>query len=76
MSSRPGSFDAYYPGDAYVDWTGLDGYNYGLAWRSFSTLFGPSYADITRLTSKPLMVAEWGAGPERLITAGPVRSDA
>jgi beta-mannanase len=54
-------FDAYYPGDAYVDWTGLDGYNYTNAWRSFSDLFGASYADITRLTGKPLMVAEWGS---------------
>src|SRR5438477_654456 len=31
---------AYYPGDAYVDWTGVDGYNWGtsdpsFAWQSF-----------------------------------------
>ena len=35
-----------YPGDAYVDWTCLDGYNWGTnprrdAWRSFTTVFRP-----------------------------------
>ena len=53
-------FDAYYPGDAYVNWTGLDGYNFPGTWRSFSTLYSASYADVTKLTTKPLMVAEWG----------------
>ena len=42
-----------YPGDEYVDWTCLDGYNWGPTatpprnWRSFSYLFGPSYKQIT-----------------------------
>ena len=53
-------FDAYYPGDDYVDWVGLDGYNFPGQWRSFAALFTSAYNDITNLTSKPLMVAEWG----------------
>ncbi len=55
-----------YPGDEYVDWTGLDGYNWGPSaepprkWRSFSYLFGPSYRQITGTIapSKPMLVGE------------------
>lgn len=47
-----------YPGDAYVDWTCLDGYNEGV--ETFATIFGASYAEITGsiAPSKPMMVAE------------------
>ncbi len=55
-------FEAFYPGDDWVDWVGLDGYNYstvsGVPWMSIEQVFGPSYDSITRLTSKPLMIAE------------------
>jgi chitodextrinase len=53
-------FDQMYPGDAYVDWTGLIGYNWGQGeWLSFSTIFGSSYADLMRLApQKPVFVAE------------------
>jgi hypothetical protein len=54
-----------YPGDEYVDWTCLDGYNYGTSkpttkWRSFSYLFSPQYAEITGTIapSKPMLIAE------------------
>lgn len=54
------AFADWYPGDGYVDWVGLDGYNFEGTWRTFSALFTHSYADITKLTSRPLMLAEWG----------------
>lgn len=51
-----------YPGDAVVDWTGMDGYNWGTlnqhSWQSFSQVFTQTYSDISSLTAKPLMVAE------------------
>ena len=54
-----------YPGNAYVDWTCLDGYNYGTSrantkWRSFSFLFGPQYAEISGeiAPTKPMLIAE------------------
>jgi hypothetical protein len=54
-----------YPGNAYVDWVAMDGYNSGLnpiqpdRWRSFSELFGPTYATLQRIApSKPIMIAE------------------
>ena len=48
-----------YPGDAYVDWVGLDGY-FGEPTDTFSSLFGPSIAELRAFTSKPLLIAETG----------------
>jgi hypothetical protein len=58
-----------YPGDAYVDWTGLDGYNWGTnpakpdRWRSFDQLYRSTYDRIvnTIAPSKPMIVSEIGA---------------
>jgi beta-mannanase len=61
-SSRPFGAELY-PGDAYVDWVCLDGYNWGTSrswssWRSFSAVFGPSYDKLTTMTNKPVMIGE------------------
>jgi Glycosyl hydrolase family 26 len=56
-----------YPGDEYVDWTGLDGYNWGTArgdrWLSFDQLYRSTYDYITKTLapSKPLVIAEVGS---------------
>jgi hypothetical protein len=58
-----------YPGDSYVDWTGLDGYNWGTnparpdRWRSFDSLYSSTYKKITGTIapSKPLMISEVGS---------------
>jgi hypothetical protein len=58
-----------YPGDSYVDWTGLDGYNWGTnparpdRWRSFDSLYSSTYKKITETIapSKPLMISEVGS---------------
>jgi hypothetical protein len=58
-----------YPGDAYVDWTGLDGYNWGTnpasprGWRTFDQLFRRTYDEIVEdvAPSKPMMLAEVGS---------------
>jgi len=67
--SHPGGTDVtswnnwrnYYPGDAYVDWVGIDGYNWGAtdSWQSFGQVFGPVYADY--VGRKPIMIAETGS---------------
>ncbi|MBS1885089.1 MAG: hypothetical protein JSS97_19245 [Actinobacteria bacterium] len=57
---------SFYPGDEYVDWTCLDGYNWGPSaqpqrtWESFSELFGASYRQITEAIApgKPMLVGE------------------
>ena len=57
-------FRRYYPGDRWVDWTCLDGFNYGapLRWRSFSEIFADSYRILVRMTSKPIIIGETGSG--------------
>ncbi|HWO84677.1 MAG TPA: glycosyl hydrolase [Solirubrobacterales bacterium] len=54
-----------YPGDSYVDWTGLDGFNWGRrrgspGWQSFNQVFHRTYKRIvTRVApGKPMMLAE------------------
>jgi Glycosyl hydrolase family 26/Bacterial Ig domain len=54
-----------YPGDAYVDWTGMDGYNRGTnptspeGWKSFSQVYRSTYNTIASIaSSKPMMIGE------------------
>ena len=53
-----------YPGDSYVDWVGVDGYNGGTAlpwggWLTFSQIFGSTLAELAAVTTtKPVMIAE------------------
>jgi beta-mannanase len=60
---------ALYPGDNYVDWLGMDGYNKATdtaSWLSFNQIFGlhpwskhNTYQELVNLApSKPIMVAE------------------
>jgi beta-mannanase len=55
-------FDAFYPGNSYVDYVALDGYNYSSVdsqpWMSFRAVFTSSYADITALSTKPVIIGE------------------
>ncbi|HEY2056132.1 MAG TPA: glycosyl hydrolase [Solirubrobacterales bacterium] len=60
-----------YPGESYVDWIGLDGYNWGTnpssprGWRSFGQLFAGTYRELTELApGKPLMIAEVGSSED------------
>jgi beta-mannanase len=55
-----------YPGDAYVDWVGLDGYNWGTnpnnpdSWKTFGQVYRASYQNIVSnlAPSKPMMIGE------------------
>jgi hypothetical protein len=50
----------YYPGDAYVDWTGVDGYNWGTTnggWQSFQQVFENIYP-LLAAKKKPIMIGE------------------
>jgi hypothetical protein len=57
------SLASLYPGDAYVDWTCLDGYNGDDPWHSFQHLFHSTYKTITQTIapSKPMIIGEVGS---------------
>ncbi|MFQ5414358.1 MAG: glycoside hydrolase family 26 protein [Phycisphaerae bacterium] len=62
----------YYPGDAYVDWIGVDGYNFGdhhdkwHKWQSFHDIYAPLLKDFQRrYADKPVMITEFGCAPGR-----------
>jgi hypothetical protein len=55
-----------YPGDTYVDWTCMDGYNWGEGsgngWQTFEQVYSHTYNNILRAApNKPLMVGEVGS---------------
>ena len=56
-----------YPGDAYVDWVALDGYNWGAlkwGWQSFTDIFTMGLNEIKAIApGKPLAIAEIGCTP-------------
>ena len=62
---------AFYPGAYYVDWTCMDGYNWGKnpvnpqKWKSFGQLFDSTYALLAKKIArrKPIMVAEFATSP-------------
>ena len=60
------TYASLYPGDSYVDWTCLDGYNWGTnkkeGWQTFDQIYNYSYNEILKVApSKPVMVGEFGS---------------
>jgi beta-mannanase len=57
-------FTRFYPGDRYVDWVGLDGYNWGgrFPWMSFRELYAGSYDKLVHISERPVMIGEVGCG--------------
>ena len=54
-----------YPGDSYVDWVCMDGYNYGgRHGKSFYSIFNQTYQNLRMITSKPQMIAETGSSEQ------------
>jgi hypothetical protein len=57
----------YYPGDAYVDWLCMDGYNWGTSqswssWQTFDEVFAPTYARLQQINpNKPVMIGEFAS---------------
>jgi beta-mannanase len=65
--SRSG-WQAYYPGDDYVDWIGASVYNWGTTqapwkWRSLAEVLEPFYTDVAD-RGKPIMLAEVGSAEQ------------
>lgn len=58
------SFGAYYPGDAYVDWVSMSGFNWGTTsrysnWSTFDNRYREPLAYLKTL-KKPIVIAEFG----------------
>ncbi len=69
------TFDNYYPGDAYLDYIGFSGYNWGNLytvppctwdsnWQNPVQVFGDSYDVMTARSNKPIIISEM-ASPEQ-----------
>jgi beta-mannanase len=59
-----GFFDAFYPGDGYVDYVGIGALNYGTVanwskWWSFGEIFGKHYSELA-VFKKPIIITEFG----------------
>jgi mannan endo-1,4-beta-mannosidase len=52
----------WWPGSAYVNWVGIDGYYYKPAW-TFASLFGPTIKNVRALTRDPILISETGVAP-------------
>jgi len=58
--------EQYYPGDRYVDWVGLDGFNFGDVeswsdWRSPEELFSGMLERVRKITDKPTALTEFAS---------------
>jgi beta-mannanase len=58
-------FSPYFPGDSYIDYAALDGYNWGATpgnrWTSVRETFASSYTTLTKLSAKPVIFSEIGS---------------
>ncbi len=62
------SIEKYWPGDEYVDWIGMDAYNWypkdpwggERPYRDFNNCFRELYDQCVALSNKPIMIAEFG----------------
>jgi len=61
IAGAASSLRRWWPGAAWVDWTGIDGY-YFRATDTFGSVFGSTIADIRTFSSAPLLIAETAVG--------------
>lgn len=60
------SYLEYYPGEGFVDYIGIDGYNWGNTkswskWMSFKEIFGKRYNQAIKKFNKPIIISEFGS---------------
>ncbi len=55
-------FSAYYPGSKYVDYVGVDGFNFGNPWTSFAQTFDSAIATLNTF-NKPIYIMSVGTVP-------------
>jgi len=65
-NTKENYFMQYYPGDEYVDYVGIDGYNWGNTkpwskWMSFKEIFQNRYNAIADNLKKPIIISEFSS---------------
>lgn len=60
------SFMGAYPGDIYVDYVSMNGYNWGntrsgSSWMSFRSIFDKPYSELTKFSSRPVIITEFSS---------------
>jgi hypothetical protein len=58
-----GSLSPWWPGSAWVNWVGIDGY-YVHSTDTFDIIFGSTLAEVRQFTDKPILISETGVGPQ------------
>jgi len=63
---KANDFINYYPGEAYVDYVGIDGYNWGdtqswSQWITFRELFNAPYNKVVDQLKKPVLISEFSS---------------
>jgi mannan endo-1,4-beta-mannosidase len=61
QSAGESAIQNWWPGAAYVNWVGIDGYYYGKKF-TFGNLFLPTMDTIRTFTKDPILLAETAAG--------------
>ncbi|HVZ10885.1 MAG TPA: glycosyl hydrolase [Candidatus Paceibacterota bacterium] len=46
----------YYPGDAYVDYLAVDGFNFGNPWQTWEQVFSDALGQLSAISSKPIYI--------------------
>lgn len=61
VPNEPGNqIEEYYPGDEYVDYVGVDGFNFGEPWQSFDEVFAPALTTVSQY-GKPIYLFSMGS---------------
>jgi len=61
---------AFYPGDAYIDWVGVDGYNFAdsqdwSSWMDPTAIFESAFEQVRNISDAPMSVPEFGCSSVR-----------
>jgi hypothetical protein len=63
VPDTPGNqIEKYWPGDAYVDYVGVDGFNFADPWQSFSEVFDGAIAKLS-VYNKPIYIFSFACAP-------------
>lgn len=57
VTGETAPLEEYFPGNAYVDWLGIDGYDWS-TFQDFTQEFGPTLQTLRTFSSKPVILSE------------------